>query len=260
MIRRFSAFVMVGATMFAAGCGDDDKGPITPTDTTSGADSTPVVPKPTGFPYCTPAEATATRSGVTCVETNTGATPITQPANCTMGDTILTRNGLSYPWTGATVGNKTFSCNSCPNGHPDLQGRYRIHGWKEGSEQVDYSIPNPVTDQAWVLFVDGNTFYSAEHDAIRQRSSQSRGYYFCSMKVENGAKHLYFSDVENSNPEGIGNWSRTDSILSQNGGNNLLIRFFHNAADTTDKSGIDFPFCRIGSVTDGQTCTDPFGG
>jgi len=241
--------MLVGVTVLAVGCGDDDKGPVGTTDTAVGVDSN-----------CTPGQATATRSGVTCVETNTGATSIAQPSSCTAGDSLVSHDGFAYPWTGATIGAKSFSCNACPNGLPVLQGKFRVHGFQENADKVDYSAPDPVTDYAWVLFVDGNTFYSAENDVVAGKSTQARGYYFCSMKSENSAKHLYFVDLENSNPDRVGQWSRTDSVLSQSNGNSLLIKFFNNAANTGDASGFDYPFCRIGSTADGQTCYDPFGG
>lgn len=258
MIRRFGALVMVGLVSFAAGCGDGDPGPTT--DTSTGGDTATVIPKPQGITYCTPAEGSATRSAVTCIETAGAPAAIQQPGSCTAGDSMVSNDDLAYPWAGATVGTKTFSCNACPNGMPELQGRFRVHGFQPDADKVDYSAPNPVTDYAWVLFVDGNTFYSAENDVVQGMTTQSSGYYFCSMKSENSAKHLYFVDLNNSNPDRIGQWSRTDSILSQNGGNNLLIKFFNNAANTNDASGYDYPFCRIGSTSDGQTCQDPFGG
>jgi hypothetical protein len=256
MVRRYFGAVLGVAALLMA-CGDDGGGPGPGTDTATGGDTANTIPLPGGISYCDPGTATATKSGVTCVETNVQVEPVTPNASCFANDEIIEHTGLAYPWGGATIGGRTFTCNGCPNGLPILQGRFRVHGYLPDSDTVDYREPDPVTDLAWILFIDGNTFFTIEYDAQRQRTSWSRGRYFCSMKAENGAKHLYWQDLESSNSASVGQWTRTDTILSSGGGKNLLIKFF-NSVNTSDASGIDFPFCKIGTTTDGQLCNDPF--
>lgn len=258
MVRRFGSIVasVAGFAVISAGCGDDDNNVVPGTDTTIIGDT--ALTPPAGIVYPKASDGTATRSGITGVETNASVTEPTQNPACFSGDSVVDHNGLGYPWGGANLADTSFTCNGCPNGLPVLQGRFRLHGFKPNSDEVDYSEPNPVTDYASVLFVDGNTFYVATHDAREGKSTWSSGYYFCSMKAENGAKHLYWQDLDSAKAENVGGWTRTDTILSQGSGNNLLIKFF-DTVDTSNGGGLNYPYCRIGSSTDGQVCFDPFG-
>ncbi len=252
MVRRIGS-VLAGLAVLATGCGDDNNSNTT-TDT--GGDTSTWNPPP-GLGACEPGSGTDTKSGLTCVETAVNVTPIEPNPACTQSDSVVTGDGLAYPWAGATIAGTNFTCNGCPNGLPELQGRFRVHGFKPDSDEVDYSQPDPATDYASILFVEGNTFYVATHDARENSTTWSRGYYFCSMKLENGAKHIYWNDLDSSESASVGNWTRTDTILSQGGGKNLLIKFF-GSTNTADARGIDFPYCKIGTSTDGQVCSDPF--
>jgi hypothetical protein len=241
-----------------AACDSDSDGdgvsanPDVPGDTTSAVGTTQVA-KPAGVSFCT--SGTATKSDVTCVETAVAVGPVTPDAACDAASIIRLEGGLGYPWGGATIGAKSFTCNGCPNGLPELQGRWRAHGFVPDTDDMDYRYPDAKTDLATVLFVDGNTFYAAEADARDGSSWQSRGFYFCGMKPESGGKHIYWADLDARGA--IVNWTRTEPILSR-GPDNLLIKYFNSATDLGDPTGFNYPYCRIGSSRDGQICNSPF--
>ncbi len=251
------AGALAASTLLFGACGDDGDGPAPGTDVV-GSD-TGSIATPPGIDYPKASEGTATKSGITGVETNVQVTAPTPNEACFIGDSVISSSGPAYPFGGATIAGTTFTCNGCPNGVPEMQGRYRVHGFAENSDSVDYSIPDPSVGRADVLFVDGNTFYYGTHNPVTQQSFQSKGYFFCSMKAENSGKHLYWNDLEASDPQAIGNWTRTDVVLSQSGGKNILLWYF-DSPSTSDSGSVDVPYCRIGSTTDGQVCTDPFGG
>ncbi len=251
-MRRLGAAMVLSAL---AGC--DDGGGTTPADTSPGGDvaavGTTQIARPAGISAC--GSGPSSRSDVTCVETNVSADPVTPNASCDPATIIALEGALTYPWGGAEVGAKSFTCNGCPNGLPELQGEFRAHGFVDDSDEPDYRYPDTKTDYATVLYVEGNTFYTATYDARAQRAGETRGFYFCSMKPENNAKHLYWADLDANGA--ITNWTRTDVVLTQ-GVDNLLLKFFNSATDLSDTTGFNYAYCRIGSSRGGQTCNSPF--
>ncbi len=255
-LRRLS-FACLSATGLLA-CNDD--GGTTTTDatdaTTQGDTASEVV-------------ATTTDTGPTDTVTPTGTSALTgvkwdvpgitaptpNAACATAGTQVLTSTGVTYPWGGLTAGGTTYTCNGCPQGHPDMQGRWRVHGFEETDlNNVDYSFYSDSTkDRAVDMFVDGNTFMFTENDETAlQTVTVSRGWYFCSMKPENGAQHLFWTNLD---AQGVNSDTyETDVVLAQ-GGNNVAWFFFHELGG--DK-GIWYAFCRIGSTANGTTCNDPF--
>jgi hypothetical protein len=258
-VRRFGS---VAALVGALGACDGDAG-TTPEGDTSGADvgvatGTSQVAKPAGVRFCT--SGSDTKSAVTCVETAVSVDPVTPDAGCDPAQIIGLDGGLGYPWGGANVTGrsgaaKSFTCNGCPNGLPELQGRWRAHGFVEDSDEPDYRYPDAKTDLATVLFVDGNTFYAAEADARDGSSWQSRGFYFCGMKPESSGKHIYWADLDDNGA--IVNWTRTDPILTS-GSDNLLITYFNSLIDVSVTTSVSYGYCRIGSSRGGQVCNSPF--
>lgn len=252
--RSLCAALPIAGLLAVAGCDSDgttpsgDSGGDTPA-----AVGTTQVRKPAGVSFCT--SGTGTKSAVTCVETAVAVGPVTPDSACDPAQITTLAGGLGYPWGGATVGAKSFTCNGCPNGLPELQGRWRAHGFVDDSDEPDYRYPDAKTDLATVLFVDGNTFYAAEADARDGSSWQSRGFYFCGMKPESGGKHIYWADLDASGA--IVNWTRTDPILSS-GPDNLLIKFFNSATNLGDTTGFNYGYCRLDSSRGGQVCNSPF--
>jgi len=252
MAQRIGS-LMVGLGLALGGCGDGTSEPGGPD---SGVDTSPVGTPPY-LTYCTPAQGTATRSALTCVETDVGVTPVTPNPQCAEADSEFPNpGGLTYPFGGLTVGGTSYTCNGCPNGHPDIQGRWRFHmmGRQENPDLVDYTLPDPVTDYAQVLFVDGNTFYWGVRDVQEQRTAQHRGYYFCSMRTENSAKHIYWVFTDSDESDSVSRILRTDTILS-GGSNNFLFSIFDSPTGGSEFQ--NFYYCRFGSSKDGHTCGDP---
>jgi hypothetical protein len=251
--QRLGAAMAMAAVV--GGC--DDSGTSTP-DAPSGPglssqEGTSQISRPAGITNC--GGGSDTRSDLTCVDTNVRVDAVTPNASCDPSSITFLDGALTYPWGGAKVGAKSFTCNGCPNGLPELQGDFRAHGFVEDSDEPDYRYPDTKTDYAVVLKVDGNTFYTATYDARDKKAGETRGFYFCSMKPENNAKHLYWIDLDDNGA--IINETRTDVVLTS-GVDNLLLKFFNSATDTTDPTGFNYAFCRIGSSRGGQICNSPF--
>ena len=193
------------------------------------------------------------KSPLTGVQTNVTKTEPTPNPECAAAD-VIPGSGAKYPWGGFAAGGTTYTCNACPNGHGDMQGSYRFHGFDDGREQVDYSYPNP-TEYKEVVKIDGNTFYTAVEDNIEGHSAYyTRGWYFCSQPPENGSKHLFWVSLDSDDPTQKTSVAETDPILSD-GPDNTRLFFYDQIGGTTGTARL---YCKIGSERDGQTCTDPF--
>lgn len=194
-------------------------------------------------------------SPLTGVHTNVTKTAPTPNPQCAAAD-VIPGSGAKYPWGGFSVGGKTYTCDACPNGHGDMQGSYRFHGYDDGNatERVDYSYPDPA-EYKEVVKIDGNTFYTAVEDNIEGHSAYyTRGWYFCTQPPENGSKHIFWVSLDSDDPAQRTSVSETDPILSD-GPNNTLLFFYDEVGGSTGTVRL---YCRIGSQRDGQTCTDPF--
>ncbi len=261
--RTILAFVLL-----AAACNDSDTKVVADTTQATTADTQPTTGDATTTQAeTTVAETTATEttadvpdgtSALTGVNTKVTVTAPTPNASCATADQLEPpTGGAAYPWGGLTVGATTYTCNGCPDGLKELQGSWRLHGFlpAPNDDTPDYAWPDPATDGGFVLRVDGNTFYTRDVDPQQSTNEVSRGWYFCSMKPENGQKHLYWVNTETDPSGGAGDVTRTDRILTD-GSDRLLVFFFDDPA--TGTSNFPYPLCRIGSTVGDQTCTDPF--
>lgn len=198
-------------------------------------------------------------SAVTGVNTNVTVTTPTRNAGCDNTDVDNANHGAKYPWGGATINGTTYTCDRCPNGLADFQGKWRAHGFAADGETPDYSKGgDATTDDAEVLFIDGNTWYSQLHDQQEGKSVETRGWFFCSQKPEHPNEHLFWYTIE-AKPEGqlgatSGEYNESDVILSQ-GGDKKLIAWYDTVGGASSAS---IGYCKIGTVSNGQTCNNPF--
>lgn len=166
--------------------------------------------------------------------------------------------GYVYPWGGATLQGKNYTCNKCPGGLRDFQGKWRAHGFTEGGDP-DYSLGAEAgPDDAELLFIDGNTFYSRIYDRQTDVTVELRGWFFCGQQPEQPNEHLYWFVLE-ANPAGTwgydaGTVFESDVILSWGNDRKLIIWFDELGASTS----ADIGYCQIGTTAGGQFCNDPF--
>ena len=260
MVLRLSLALVLSLT---AACNDSGSGTPDTTDTTdtTANDTTTSDTQTTNATETTVAtdtdtgEVAAGTSPLTGVNTNVTVTEPTPNAACATADhPSAATGGAEYPWGGLTVGTTAYTCNGCPDGLPELQGSWRLHGFQDppNDETPDYNYPDPATKGAFELLVDGNTFMVRDSDPSAGTDVVSRGWYFCSQKPENDHKYLYWVDLGKSGADAI---TRTDTVLTD-GTNNLLLFFFANAVSGTES--LPYPLCRLGTTRNGQTCDDPF--
>jgi len=170
---------------------------------------------------------------------------------------------FTYPWEGATVNGTAYTCNGCKSGDPKIQGKWRVHGFEnpDGTGDADYDFPDPETDYAETLFVDGNSFEVHLKDAKApsgQQEARYRGFYFCSEMPEATAPHLYWIVTEvDLGSDQPGDVFESD-VIQPGGSDNNLIYWYNEVGGTQNK---DFQYCKIGTVNPDnseQTCTNPF--
>ncbi|MFO0747625.1 MAG: hypothetical protein U1F43_18445 [Myxococcota bacterium] len=255
-MRRYAMTSAVAALLAIGACSDDKTTTDTSTgDTTSTTDTT------------TDTSTTDTTGG------NTSAvTGVTKPANpkaeptpnagCATSDNLSyeATAGFTYPWEGATVDGTTYTCDGCKTGDSKLQGQWRVHGFvnADGTGDMDYDFPDPATDYAETLFVDGNTWVSHIKDVKASSEGTVRGFYFCSQKPEMATQHLFWIVTASDDADKpVGYVFETDVVLSA-GGDNLILDWYDEPGSVGNQ---DFQYCRLGTKNGDnaeQTCTNPF--
>ena len=246
-------------------CGEDIATTKTPGDTandTSPADVPDTTqPFDTALPDTQPVDTDPNDPNVsplTGVNTNVQVTPVTPNPLCDPSQVDLGPHGATYPWGGLTVAGKRYTCNRCPTGLRDFQGRWRAHGWDSAGDP-DYALGMTAgPDDAETLFVDGNTFYSRIYDRQDDASVEVRGWFFCGQKPEQSDEHLFWVVLEASPPGTFGfspgTIFETDVILSAFNDNKLITYLDDIGAPTS----VDIGYCRIDTTRAGQVCNDPF--
>ncbi len=239
-MKRFMPFMFVPFVAVAA-CGDD------------GGTDNPDVTSPSETTETTQETSTPGVSPLTGV--NTAVSGITEPernAGCD-DNKVLSASGAKYPWGGATINGTTYTCNGCPNGHPDIQGTFRGFGFEPDEETSDYSKgADASSDDADLLVVDGNTWYSEIFDIQTGTTQIARGWYFCSQKPEHPNEHVFWTTT--AGDEGPGSVSRSNVVLAQ-GNNQILMEWFY---ELTGQQYTQIAYCRVGSTLGDQVCNNPF--
>lgn len=241
------ALVITLALGSHAACSDSDSGSDSGTDTTGPAETTAPTETTTGGEEATPSGTTSALTGVDTGVTVTAPTP--NPA-CSRDQVDRGDHGASYPWGGLTAGGTTYTCNKCPTGLSTFQGMWRAHGFADDGLTPDFSKGASASDDAEILFIDGNTWYSRMHDQQSGRTVESRGWFFCSQKPEHPNEHLFWVTVEPN----AGRASESDVILSQ--GDDLRLIFWYD--EVGGGTGISIGYCKIGSQAGGVSCNNPF--
>lgn len=246
-MKRYMPWIAVPFFVLAA-CDSDDGNGTTPdaTDTTAGE---------TGADTVTPGT-----SALTGVNTNVTVTTPTRNPGCDNSEVDNGSNGIKYPWGGLTVDGVSFTCNKCPTGLADFQGKWRAHGFKdEEQSDPDYSKgADADNDDAEVLYIDGNTWYSHLHDHQEMKSVETRGWFLCTQQPEQPNERLFWVTLQAS-PEGAlganaGDINKSDVILSSGSDRKLIFWYDTTAGETNYPIG----YCKIGTAAGGQTCNDPF--
>ena len=198
-------------------------------------------------------------SALTGVNTNVTVTAPTRNANCDNTEVDNGNNGAKYPWGGLTAGTTTYTCNKCPTGLADFQGKWRAHGYKADMTTPDYSKgADAATDDAEIFYVDGNTYYSHFHDQQEGKSVETRGWYVCTQQPEHAHEHIFWVTLE-ATPAGVlgsnaGDIGESDVILSQ-GSDKKLITWYDEVDGATS---LQMGYCKIGTSSGSQTCNNPF--
>jgi len=199
-------------------------------------------------------------SALTGVNTNVTSTPPTPNAGCDLSEVDNTNHGARYPWNGFTEGATTYTCNKCPGGHPALQGQWRAFEYEADNDTPNYEAP-AASDQAEILFVDGNTWYTGYYDSRESVSRvDARGYYFCTQKPEHPNEHLGWVILE-ADPEGAlgydtGGSYGSDVPLTATG---ELRMYYYATIAEQNGAHLDAtrPYCKFGATSAGKTCTNP---
>src|SRR5262249_23177232 len=119
-MKRYMSLVVVPIFALAA-CGDDNKGSSDSTSDTTADTSHP----DTSGGDTTPGDGAPGTSALTGVSTNVQVTTPTPNAGCDATKVDNGVNGAKYPWGGLTAGGVSYTCNSCPTGLKDFQGKWR---------------------------------------------------------------------------------------------------------------------------------------
>jgi len=253
----------IAALLWVGACGDSESKGDTTTTSTSDTTST---------------TDTATTTDTTSDPNTSSITGVTKPANpkpeptpdpaCAANENnpdYAATSGFKYPWEGIEIGDADFTCNGCKTGDPRLQGKWRVHGFvnPDGTGDMDYDFPNPATDYAETLFVDGNTFEVHLKDAKAPSGQQEgvyRGFYFCSEMPQQPGAHLFWivtdSDMGSTEPGDI--FESDVGQGAQGSASNILIYWYDEVGSTQNK---DYQYCKLGTKNpdnNAQTCTNPF--
>ncbi len=245
-MKRYMPWVVM-PFLTLLGCDSDDSNP---SDTTGG-DTTDTTGGDT-----VPDTVTPGVSALTGVNTNVTVTEPTPNAGCAASEVDNGDHGASYPWGGLTAAGTSYTCNKCPSGLQDFQGMFRAHGFAADETTPDYDKgADASSDDAELLYIDGNTFYFKLYDKQTNTTDEARGWFFCSQKPENNGEHLFWvvTDGIQGAPQD-GDINRTDVILSQ-GADRKLISYFD---ELTGQTNVQIGYCKIGTSSGGKTCNNPF--
>lgn len=167
--------------------------------------------------------------------------------------------GKKIPWQGFEYEGKTYTCNTCRGGAPNIVGTWRF---------VDFDTEDPDTpltgDYKETLTFDGNTWtqHSSGIDSGSFVDATISGWYFCGIapEVNNSAKIFI---TESVTPEGAFGWDSgiVFSALTLKQGNDKLDFSFWTGLNTGNH--YDALYCRVGAVIKTlngteKFCPDPF--
>lgn len=161
--------------------------------------------------------------------------------------------GKKVPWQGFTHKGKTYTCNTCRGGYPNLVGGWRL---------VDFDTEDPTVDMNGYkerLSFDGNTFEMrmSGEDLGKQVEAVATGWYFCTDGIElsNQRSIFIFDKVE---PDGAFGWKGgaiTSAETLTQGTNKLAFGF---SDEFEGKLPGYSTYCKVGSTVSGKACDDPF--
>ncbi len=161
--------------------------------------------------------------------------------------------GKKVPWKGFTHKGRTYTCNACRGGYPNLIGSWRLVDFKTEDPSVDLG-----GDKERLTF-DGNVFEMRMYgdDQGKKVDVTATGWFFCADGVEltNQRSIFIFDKVV---PEGGMGWNSghvTSAELLVQGTNQLAFGFND---DFDAKLPGHFVYCRVGSMIKGKPCDNPF--
>lgn len=245
-MKRFMPIMFVPFVAFAA-CDSDP-------ETKADADATSTPDGDTAQETVTPGT-----SALTGVDTNVTVTTPTPNAGCDQTKVDNGNNGAKYPFGGLEVGGKSYTCDKCPTGLKEFQGKWRAHGFAADETTPDYDLGSDAsTGDAEILFIDGNTWYSQIHDKQLQQSVETRGWLLCSQKPEHPNEHLFWTTLS-AVPAGTlgannGDINESDVILSS-GSDKVLIAWYDEVGGNTS---VQIGYCKVGTSSGGKECNNPF--
>lgn len=191
---------------------------------------------------------------------------ITPDPSC--GPVIPNQNtkGASVPWTGFNYEGETYTCNACPAGLKDQEGRWRHIDGKTGDPDI------PLDDNYRErLELAGNTwnFKSDGIDSLTERSESQTvsGWYFCGdpSEIPSLRKVFVATSVSNSGAFGWQEGIVISADLMMDGPTGLLFNWRDGIGPG---QGIQDIYCRIGSevrvegvagaASTMKLCEDPF--
>lgn len=163
--------------------------------------------------------------------------------------------GKKLPWQGFSAKGKTFTCNACRGGYPNLVGTWRLIEF--GKDDPTLPLKDGYKE---TLTFDGNTFvmHMAGKDLGKDVDATATGWYFCADAAELANKRNIFV-FDKVVPEGAFGWPSGHIISAEilTKGNAIAFGF----ADTWDgKLPGYFEYCKVGTDLNGKPCADPFGG
>lgn len=244
-MKRYMSLLAVPLMALSA-CGDDGDNGGTDTTTPDGTAD--------GETTNTPGT-----SQLTGVNTNVTVTTPERNANCDDSEVDNGSHGAKYPWGGLTADEETYTCNKCPAGLADFQGMWRAHGFGADEVTPDYSKGGDAdNDNAEILYIDGNTWYSKFHVHSEGQTVETRGWFVCTQQPEHPNEHLFWVTVQ-ATPEGTlgansGDINESDVILSSGTDKKLIAWYDDVGGNTSAQIG----YCKIGTTSGGQTCNNPF--
>ncbi|MSP93397.1 MAG: hypothetical protein EXR79_16655 [Myxococcales bacterium] len=167
--------------------------------------------------------------------------------------------GKKKPWSAFTSEGKTFQCNVCRGGYPNIQGAWRF---------IDFATEDPSTPlkdgYRERLTIDGNTFTNQLEgkDLGKDVTQTIAGWYFCADPNEMSTGDTVFV-LESVAPDGaFGNqqgtvFRATVKADAADPANPATIALGMSAGIKGKWIG-EFLYCRIGSTLNGKPCSDPF--
>jgi hypothetical protein len=250
--------MMVGTVFVALACTGEKTVTQTPVDTgTTDADVADTGSE-VASDAATDTSADTADQGPDATETETSA-PQDATAAVVCGKFDDGTYGKKKPWTSFTgptsKGSKSFTCNVCRGGYPNMQGTWRL---------IDFKTEDPTQDKKEALTFDGNTFAShyRETTAGKTVETKASGWYFCADPAEMTTGDTVFV-VDAVDPP---------TALTEVFGPVFRASVKTDASDPVTppsialglSAGLDgkfvgeFVYCRVGATWKGKPCADPF--